>query len=27
MTLASEIINEEVIPGEKVNKETEKWQK
>ncbi|MEA3361072.1 MAG: DUF3883 domain-containing protein [Thermodesulfobacteriota bacterium] len=27
MTLASEMINEEVIPGGKVNKETEKWQK
>ena len=27
MTLASEMINEEVIPGEEVNKETEKWQK
>lgn len=27
MTLASEMINEEVILGEEVNKETEKWQK
>jgi hypothetical protein len=27
MTLASEMINEEVMPGEEVNKETEKWQK
>ena len=27
MTLASEMINEEVMHGEEVNKETEKWQK